>query len=112
MGFIRKAMVVVAVTLGLTAGASGIAQANTAAPEPSVQVISPSAPAATIVDVAADGARSSLDTVVTSVLLPVALPVALPFIITALAMICVAATNPDNLSLQGLGELCPSFGSS
>ncbi|RVW06573.1 hypothetical protein [Rhodococcus spongiicola] len=104
MGFIQKALVVVAVTLGLVAGGSGIAQANTASVEPSIQAVSAMTSTETIVDTVADGVRASLGMVVGSVMLPFVLPLVWG--------ICAVTDDYDEWDMMGFFSSCTMFGSS
>ncbi|RVW00423.1 hypothetical protein [Rhodococcus spongiicola] len=113
MGFIRKAMAVVAVTSGLVAGGSGIAQANTATVEPSVQAVSAMASPAPVADTGAGTGLSSVEMVFGSV----GLSLALPFILTASVEACMFEAerpddNPPPPGAASLHALCSPLGSS
>ncbi|RVW06574.1 hypothetical protein [Rhodococcus spongiicola] len=99
MSFIRKAMAVVAVTSGLVAGGSGIAQA--ASVEPSVQAVSAMTSPAPIADTGEFQSPGSLGNIVGSVVMPVFYPYFL--------MMCEVAADTDDLSLQTMNEACASF---
>ncbi|RVW00430.1 hypothetical protein [Rhodococcus spongiicola] len=95
MGFIRKAMVVVAVTSGLVAGGSGIAQANTRAVDPSLPAWSTGSwiPAGSLIDIITDPDAGPLEYAAFSVVFP--------FAFTAHMVVCLSVPN-ENLSVRGV----------